>query len=394
LETGKAIWESRLECDHAVTTFHIAAEEATRIDGEIVPLDGTESGSGRLGEVRRFPIGPVAAITPFSSPLSIVAHKVAPALAAGNSVLVKPSPDTPLSALSVGRAVLDAAAELDIPAGVISVVPCANDVVEPLVTDPRVRLLSFTGSSRIGWALRALAGQKRVTLELGGNGAVIVHSDADIELAAGRCTRDAFLLSGQSCASVQRIYAHESIADAFTRILVNHAEGLTTGDPREEATQVGPMRSEEEAKRAADWLDEAAAAGAQVMCGGTRDGHLFRPTVISGTQHHMRIVCEEVFAPIVVVERYSELDEAITAANSSAYGLQAGIFSNDLEAVYRAYRDLEVGAVIVNDTNSWRADHTPYGGVKSSGLGREGVRYAIREQTEPRMLVLNTGARA
>jgi acyl-CoA reductase-like NAD-dependent aldehyde dehydrogenase len=388
LESGKAIRDSRVECKQAVSTFRVAAEEATRIEGETVPLDGVET-DGMLGDVRRFPMGPVAAITPFCSPLGLVAHKVAPALAAGNSVLVKPSPETPLSALSVGRAVLDAASALDLPAGLISVLPCADDAAEPLVTDPRVRVLSFTGSSRVGWELRSLAGQKRVTLELSGNCAVIVHKDGEIERAAERCAQGAFLLAGQHCASVQRIYAHESIADALIRLLVTHAQRVTSGDPRDDETQVGPMRSEDEAKRAAEWLDEAVAAGAQVLCGGRHDGPVFQPTVVTGTRHHLRIVCEEVFAPIVVVERYSELDEAIIAANSTEFGLQASIFSNDLNAVYQAHRELDVGAVVVNDVFSARLDGLPVEGAKSSGLGSSGVRHAIREQTEPRLLVLN-----
>lgn len=393
LETGKAAWESRLECDEAVATFRIAAEETTRIDGEIVPLDGLEAGDGRLGEIRRFAMGPVAAITPFSAPLSLVADKVAPALAAGNSVLVKPSSTAPLSALSIGRAVLGAAAQFDVPAGVISVLPCVNDAVEPLVTDPRVRVLSFTGSSQIGWALRSMAGRKHVTLEVGGNGAVIVHSDADIDLAADLCASSAFILAGQTGASVQRIYAHESIADALIRLLVEHACALTSGDPRDEETRVGPMRSEEEAERAAAWLSEAVADGAQIRCGGTHDGPIFHPTVVTGTQHHQRIVCEEALAPVVVVERYSELDQAFAAANGSECGLQAGIFSNNLEAVYRAYRELEVGAVVVNDINGGRVGRIARGSVGSSGYGRESVRNAIREQTETRLLILNPNTR-
>ncbi len=389
LETGKTIRESRVECEHAATTFRTAAEEATRIDGEVVPLDGVPAGVGRLGEVRHFPVGPVAAITPFNSPLNLVAHNVAPALAAGNTVIVKPSPDAPLSALNVGNLVLEAAGELELPAGVISVVPCADEVVETLVTDPRVGTVSFTGSSRVGWVMRSLAGQKRVLLELGGNGAVIVHRDADIDHAAERCAYGAFALSGQACTSVQRVYVHETVADAFMRLLVARASDITTGDPRDEGTQMGPMRSEDDARRAAAWIEEAVAEGARVLCGAEHEGPVFLPTVLTDTQHRMRIVCEEALAPVVVVERYSELDDAIAAANATEYGLQAGIFSNDLDAVYQAYRELEVGGVIVNDVSSWRVDHMPYGGVKASGLGRAGLRYAIREQMEPRLLVLN-----
>jgi glyceraldehyde-3-phosphate dehydrogenase (NADP+) len=393
-ETGKAIWESRLECDRAVNTFRIAAEEASRIDGEIVPLDGVPAGAGRLGEVRRFPIGPVAAITPFNSPFNLVAHKVAPALAAGNTIVVKPASTTPLSALNIGVLVLEAAAELGLPEGLISVVPCSPDAAEPLVVDPRIRALSFTGSSAVGWALRARAGQKKVSLELGGNGAVIVHRDADLALAAERVAFGGYLLAGQVCSSVQRVYVHEDAADDFTDRLVERVGEIRVGDPFDEETTMGPMLTEESAAKAEQWLAEATEGGARVLAGGTRDGALFQPTVITRTRPDMRVTCEEIFAPVVVLERYRELDDAIAAANATEYGLQAGIFSSDLQVVHKAYRELDVGGVIVNDVNIWRVDSMPYGGVKSSGYGREGLRYAIREQTEPKLLVLNLEYRA
>ena len=389
-ETGKAIWEARLECDRAVNTFRIAGEEAVRIDGEVVPLDGVPAGEGRLGEVRRFPIGPVAAITPFNSPFNLVAHKVAPALAAGNTIVVKPASATPISGLNIGALVVEATREVGgVPAGLISVLPCAPEDAEPLVTDARVRGLSFTGSSPVGWALRARAGQKKVSLELGGNGAVIVHHDADVAFAAERVAFGGYLLAGQVCSSVQRVYVHEDVADSFTEALLERVREIRIGDPLDEETTMGPMLTEEAAARAASWLEEAAAAGAQILAGGERNGALFQPTVVTGTQPEMRVTCEEVFAPVVVLERYRELDEALTAANSTEYGLQAGIFSRDMRVVYRAYRELEVGGVIVNDVNIWRVDSMPYGGVKASGYGREGLRYAIREQTEPKLLVLN-----
>jgi acyl-CoA reductase-like NAD-dependent aldehyde dehydrogenase len=387
-ETGKAIWEARLECDRAVNTFRIAGEEAVRIEGEIVPLDGVPAGEGRLGEVRRFPIGPVAAITPFNSPFNLVAHKVAPALAAGNTIVVKPASATPVSAVNIGELVIEAAAALDLPAGLISVLPCTPEAAEPLVTDPRIKGLSFTGSSPVGWALRARAGQKKVSLELGGNGAVIVHSDADLEWAAERVAFGGFLLAGQVCSSVQRVYVQHEVADAFTGALLARVAEIRVGDPLDEETTMGPMLTEDAAARAESWLEEAVADGASVLAGATREGTLFQPTVITGTRPEMRVVCEEVFAPIVVLERYEDLDEALEAANSTEYGLQAGIFSNDLEVVFRAYRELDVGGVIVNDVNIWRVDSMPYGGVKASGYGREGLRYAIREQTEPKLLVL------
>jgi glyceraldehyde-3-phosphate dehydrogenase (NADP+) len=387
-ETGKAIWESRLECDRAVTTLRLAAEEAVRIDGEIVPLDGVPAGEGRLGEVRRFPIGPVAAVTPFNSPFNLVAHKVGPALAAGNPIVVKPSEKTPISGLNAGALVAEAAAELGLPVGIVSVLPAGPRLVDTLLADPRLAALSFTGSSRVGWDLRARAGRKKVALELGGNGAVIVHRDADLALAAERCAFGGFLLAGQVCASVQRVYVHADVFDRFLELLLPQAEAYRPGDPLEEETRMGPMINEEAAARAEAWIGEAASEGARVLCGGTRDGTLFQPTVITGTRPDMRITCQEVFAPVIVLERYQDLDEAIAAANATEYGLQAGIFSNDLAAVYKAYRELEVGGVIVNDVNIWRVDSMPYGGVKASGYGREGLRYAIREQTEPKLLVL------
>jgi acyl-CoA reductase-like NAD-dependent aldehyde dehydrogenase len=388
-ETGKAIWESRLECDRAVTTFRIAAEEATRIDGEIVPLDGVPAGQGRLGEVRRFPIGPVAAITPFNSPFNLVAHKVAPALAAGNTIIVKPASATPVSGLNVGALVVEAAAELDLPLGVISVLPCSPDAAEPLITDPRIRGLSFTGSSPVGWALRARAGQKKVSLELGGNGAVIVHADGDVALAAERVTFGGYLLAGQVCSSVQRVYVQEAVADEFIAQLLERAAAIRVGDPFDEETTMGPMLTEQAAEKAEQWLAEAVEGGARILAGGTRDGTLFQPTVITNTRPEMRVTCEEIFAPVVILERYRDLEDAPAAANATDYGLQAGIFSSDLQVVYKAYRGLEVGGVIVNDVNIWRVDAMPYGGIKSSGYGREGLRYAIREQTEPKLLVLN-----
>jgi acyl-CoA reductase-like NAD-dependent aldehyde dehydrogenase len=393
-ETGKAIWESRLECDRAATTFRIAAEEATRIDGEIVPLDGVPAGQGRLGEVRRFPIGPVAAITPFNSPFNLVAHKVAPAIAAGNTIIVKPASATPVSGLNIGALVVEAAAPLDLPPGLISVLPCSPDAAEPLVTDPRVRGLSFTGSSPVGWALRGRAGRKKVSLELGGNGAVIVHHDADVALAAERVAFGGYLLAGQVCSSVQRVYVHEAAAEAFLAALLPRAAAIRVGDPFDEETTMGPMLTEEAAEKAERWLAEAVEGGARVLTGGTREGTLFQPTVITDTRPEMRVTCEEVFAPVVVVQRYRDLDEAIAAANATEYGLQAGIFSGDLQVVYKAYRELEVGGVIVNDVNIWRVDSMPYGGVKASGYGREGLRYAIREQTEPKLLVLNLDYRS
>ncbi len=391
LETGKAIWESRLEVDRATTTFRLAGEEATRIDGEVVPLDGVAAGEGRYGEVRRFPIGPVVAITPFNSPFNLVAHKIGPALAAGNPIVVKPSEKTPVSGVNVGRLVADAVHEAGLPPGLISVLPAGPELADPLVADPRVRGVSFTGSSSVGWGLRARAGQKKVSLELGGNGAVVVHHDADLAHAAERCAFGGFLLAGQVCAAVQRVYVHEDVADRFTDLFLAQVVGIRTGDPFDEETTMGPMITEEAAARAETWVEQAVVGGARLLAGGVRKGTLFPPTVLTGTRPGMSVACKEIFAPVVVIERYGDLDEALAAANATEYGLQAGIFTSDLAVAYRAYQELEVGGVIVNDVNIWRVDSMPYGGVKASGSGREGLRYAIREQMEQRLLVLNLG---
>ncbi|MDB5056937.1 MAG: gapD [Chloroflexi bacterium] len=384
LETGNPIVETRGEVARTVTIFQIAAEEAKRIGGEIVPLDGIAAGERRLGEVRRFPIGPVAGITAFNAPLLLPAHKIAPAFAAGNPVIVKPAPRTPLSALSLG-AILQ---EAGVPDGALSVLPCDVATAQPLIMDERLKALSFTGSVPVGWALKAQANRKRVTLELGGNGAVIVHRDADVARAAERCAFGGFLRAGQACIAVQRIYVHEEVYERFLEMLVERVRAITMGDPLDEATRMGPLIDELAACRAEAWVAEAVAAGATVRTGGRRQGSFLEPTVLTDVTADMRVSCEEVFAPIVAVTPYQDFEQALTWTNASPYGLQAGLFCNDLRLVYRAFEELQVGGVIVNDVNSWRVDSMPYGGVKASGCGREGVRYAIEEFTEPRLLVL------
>jgi acyl-CoA reductase-like NAD-dependent aldehyde dehydrogenase len=384
LETGNPIVETRGEVARTITIFQIAAEEAKRISGEIVPLDGIAAGERRLGEVRRFPIGPVAGITAFNAPLLLPAHKIAPAFAAGNPVIVKPAPRTPLSALSLG-AILQ---EAGVPDGALSVLPCDVATAQPLIMDERLKALSFTGSVPVGWALKAQANRKRVTLELGGNGAVIVHRDADVARAAERCAFGGFLRAGQACIAVQRIYVHEEVYEPFLEMLVERVRAITMGDPLDEATRMGPLIDELAACRAEAWVAEAVAAGATVRTGGRRQGSFLEPTVLTDVTADMRVSCEEVFAPIVAVTPYQDFEQALTWTNASPYGLQAGLFCNDLRQVYRAFEELQVGGVIVNDVNSWRVDSMPYGGVKASGCGREGVRYAIEEFTEPRLLVL------
>jgi acyl-CoA reductase-like NAD-dependent aldehyde dehydrogenase len=384
LESGNPIGETRGEVARTVTIFQIAAEEAKRIGGEIIPLDVAPAGERRLGEVRRFPIGPVAGITAYNAPLLLPAHKIAPAFAACNPVIVKPAPRTPLSALSLGAILTEAG----MPVGALSVLPCDVATAEPLVTDPRLKALSFTGSVPVGWALKAKANRKRVTLELGGNGAVIVHHDADLEWAATRCATGGFLRAGQACIAVQRIYAHQAIYEQFLSLLLDRVRAIKMGDPMDPATTMGPLIDELAAERAEQWVEEAGRGGATVRIGGHRRGPFLEPTVLTEVTGEMKVSCEEVFAPIVVVTPYQTFDQAITWANATPYGLQAGVFCHDLRLVYQAFAELEVGAVIVNDINSWRVDSMPYGGVKASGFGREGVRSAIEELTEPRLLVL------
>jgi glyceraldehyde-3-phosphate dehydrogenase (NADP+) len=384
-ECGKPIRDSRAEVDRAVVTFTTAAEEAKRIGGETIPLDWTPGSEGRWGIVRRFPAGPVLGFTPFNFPLNLVAHKVAPALAAGCSILVKPAPATPRTALLLGALVAEAGA----PAGACTVIVCDNSLAPALVDDARFAVFSFTGSSAVGWALRARAGRKKVILELGGNAALLVHRDADLDAAVRRTLIGGFSYSGQSCISVQRVYAHREVYDAYCARLVEGVRALRVGDPFDEETQVGPLVKTSEAERIAAWVEEAKGGGARVLAGGGREGAFFAPTVLTGTHPDMKVVAEEVFGPVVVVEPYDDLDGALAAVNASHYGLQAGIYTNDLRVAWRAFETLEVGTVLVNEVPTYRADHMPYGGVKDSGLGREGVRYAIEEMTEARMMLLN-----
>ena len=388
LEAGKPIRLARAEVDRAVETLRITAEEARRIGGELLPLDAAPGGEGRIGLTRRFPVGPVACITPFNFPLNLVVHKVAPALAAGCAFVLKPASRTPLSALYLAELLLEAG----FPPEAVSVLPLAGAAAEPLVEDPRIRALSFTGSAEVGWALRRRAFRKKVVLELGGNAGLIVDRSADLELAATRSAAGGFGYAGQSCIAVQRIFVHEDVAAEFTARLVTAAEKLIVGDPLDEATTVGPMIAEADAARAAGWIDEALRGGAKLLTGGTRRGSLLAPTVLTGTSPGMRVCAEELFAPVVVVESVARIEDAIAQVNRSEFGLQAGIFTRDLAAAFAAWERIEAGAVVVNDVPTYRADAAPYGGVKSSGLGREGPRYAIEDFTELRLLVLAPGA--
>lgn len=385
LEAGKPIKAARLEVERAAFTFAVAASEATRIAGEVLPLDLMESTAGRFGIVRRFPVGPVLAITPFNFPSNLVAHKAAPAIAAGCSLLLKPAPQAPFSALLLNEIALEAG----LPPGAWNTLPCANDTAEKLVTDERLKLLTFTGSAAVGWSLKSKAGKKRVALELGGNAACIIHRDADLDYAAERCVFGGFSYAGQSCISVQRIRVQREVKDAFLEKLVPRVQKLKCGDPMDDATDVGPLIRASDAERVEQWIAEAKAGGATVLTGGARTGSVVEPAVLTGTTAAMKVNCQEVFGPVVTVEAYDDVNAAIAEINDSPYGLQAGLFTRDAKLIFDAYRRLEVGGVIVGDVPTFRIDHMPYGGSKDSGIGREGLRYSIEEMTEPRLLVMN-----
>jgi len=383
-EAGKPIKTARLEVERAINTFQIAAEESTRIYGEYIPLDTLETTSGRWGLLRRFPLGPVFAITPFNFPLNLVAHKVAPALAAGCPLILKPAPQTPICSLLLAEIVHEAGW----PEGALAVMPLSNDDAALLVGDDRIKLLTFTGSAAVGWQLKRQAGKKRVTLELGGNAGVVVHSDADLAYAAQRCVAGGFSYAGQTCISVQRILVHEAVFGKFTELLLQGVRKLKVGDPMEESTDVPPLIRERDAIRVAEWIQEAVKGGAKLLCGGKHKGAIVEPTVLTGTSPEMQVNCAEVFAPVVTVERYEFFPEALHQINNSVYGLQAGVFTRDAVLILMAFEELEVGAVIVGDVPSFRVDQMPYGGVKESGLGREGLRYSIEDMTERKLLVM------
>ncbi|HXN06636.1 MAG TPA: aldehyde dehydrogenase family protein, partial [Nitrospiria bacterium] len=339
----------------------------------------------RFGITRRFPLGPILAITPFNFPLNLVAHKVAPAIAAGNSIFLKPAPQTPLTSLLLAEVF----SKTELPAGALNVIPCDVDDIQKAIADDRFKMLTFTGSGKVGWSLKEKAGKKKVVLELGGNAGVMIHHDADLDYAAARCVTGGFSYSGQSCISVQRIYVHEKVFEPFLSKLVDRVKALRTGDPQLETTQVGPLINQAALDRVSAWVKEAVTGGARCLTGGGVQGTIFEPTVLTGTKPSMAVSCEEVFAPLVTVEPYSDPALAISEINRSSYGLQAGLFTRNIEYIFEAFRELEVGGILVNDVPTFRMDHMPYGGVKDSGLGREGIKYAIEEMTELKLLAFN-----
>ncbi|MBK8975193.1 MAG: aldehyde dehydrogenase family protein [Planctomycetes bacterium] len=384
VEAGKPIRDSRGEVTRLIDTFRIAAGEATRIHGEVQPLDVTPRAAQYTSMWKRVPVGPCSFISPFNFPLNLAAHKIAPAIAAGCPFVLKPASFTPVGALLIGEVL----AETGLPAGAFSILPCRRDGAEQFTTDERLKLLSFTGSPEVGWALKAKAGRKKVVLELGGNAGCIVDADADLDDAVARIVFGAFYQSGQSCISVQRIIVHATVYEAFRDRLIAATRALVAGDPKDEATFVGPLITEDDALRLEGWIRAAIQRGGRLLCGGTRRGAVLDATLLEDVPRDESIVCREAFGPVAVLSRFTDFDAALREVNDSAYGLQAGVFTRDLFKALRAWDTLEVGGVVVGDVPSFRVDSMPYGGVKASGLGREGVRFAIEEMTEPRLLVI------
>jgi acyl-CoA reductase-like NAD-dependent aldehyde dehydrogenase len=385
LGAGKTIKSARVEADRAVSTFQIASEEAKRMNGEIIPLDLSLQTSGRWGLVRRFPIGVAAGITPFNFPLNLVAHKVAPSMACGNTILLRPASQVALTSSILAEII----GQSDFPAGGFNHIPCGYKAAGVFLEDDRVKKITFTGSPDIGWNLKKRAHKKRVTLELGGNAAVVIEPDANLDFALPRTVLGAYAYSGQVCISIQRIFLHKKIYDKFMTRFLDATTKLVMGDPMKENTDIGPMITVDAARQTEEWVEEALEGGARLVCGGKRDGAMFEPTILENVNSQLRISCREAFAPVVVVSPYEDFEDALERVNDSVYGLQAGVFTHNLKKAFFAYESLDVGGVILNDIPTFRIDHMPYGGVKESGFGREGLKYAIEEMTELKLLAMN-----
>lgn len=386
IEAGKPIKDARGEVTRLIDTFRIAAEEAVRMEGHVMNLEVTPRAKGYQGMYKRVPIGPCSFISPFNFPLNLTAHKVAPAIAVGCPFVLKPASRTPIGAIIIGEIL----AETDLPEGSFSILPCSRDGADLFTVDDRFKLLSFTGSPGVGWDLKAKSGKKPVVLELGGNAACVVDEDADLDDALERIIFGAYYQSGQSCISVQRIMVHESLYDEFKSRFVDRVANLVHGDPLSEDTFIGPMISVSEASRLEGWIQEARDAGAAVLCGGERDGAMLRATVIEDAPDDSNINAEEAFGPVSIISAFNDFDEALKEVNNSQFGLQAGIFTRDLYKAHKAWDTLDVGGVVIGDVPSWRVDNMPYGGVKESGLGREGIKFAMEDMTELRLMVIRT----
>lgn len=385
LEMGKTIRDSRVEVSRAVNCFRIAGEEAKRVGGEILDLDWTPGSEQRLGLVRRFPIGVVAGISPFNFPLNLVAHKIAPAIASGCPIVLKPASKTPIIALLLAE-LID---KTDWPKGALSVLPGSAKDSEPLVKDPRVKLITFTGSSPVGWWIKANCGDKKTVLELGGNAGVALADDADLDFAVSRLLYGAFGQAGQSCISVQRIFVHEKVYDQFVSKFKAAATKLKMGDPKNDDTDLGPMVDTESAEKVEVWIKEAVGSGARLVIGGKRNGRMMEPTLLENVTANMKVCCNEVFAPVAVLFKYSDFKKMVAEINNSEFGLQAGVFTNRIQDIFYAFQYIETGGVIINDISTYRADHMPYGGAKRSGMGREGIKYGIEDMTEIKILAMN-----
>jgi acyl-CoA reductase-like NAD-dependent aldehyde dehydrogenase len=387
-ETGKPVKFSFIEIDRAVLTFRLGAEEAIRIHGEALDLSIAKGSEGKLGLVRRFPIGMILGITPWNFPVNLVAHKVSPALASGNVILLKPSSNSMMCGLAIGKIILEACNEIELGYCPINVLTLSGDALEEHLTDPRIKMISFTGSSDVGWGIRNKVVKPRVSLELGGNAGVIITEDADIKSAVAKITVGGFSSAGQSCISVQRVYVHKNIYDEFRAKLVEETKKIKFGNPYEEDTITGPMITEDEAVRAESWVKAAKRAGAEILTGGSRNGAVLEPTVIEKAPDDTNVKCNEVFAPIITIDKYTDFESAVANINNSRFGLQAGVFTNDMKKILYAYNNIQTGGVIINEASAYRMDSMPYGGVKDSGNAREGVSYAIKEMTEERILVI------
>lgn len=384
VEGGKVRRDAKGEVTRLIETFQVAAEEATRIGGEVIPMDISPRSEKFTGMWKRVPIGPVSFITPFNFPYNLVAHKVAPAIAAGCPFILKPAGKTPIGALLIGEIL----AECDLPKGAFSILCVDRDAASRFTEDDRLKMMSFTGSDVVGWKLKAAAGKKPVVMELGGNAACLVDHDADIDDAIGRVVFGGFYQSGQSCVSVQRVLVHDDIYDEFSKKLCRKVGELPGGNPRDENTWIGPLITEDDAKRVVEWVQEAVEGGGSLLVGGERKGSVVRPAVVENPPADSKLRTDEVFGPVVTLEKFSDFDAALDEINDSRYGLQAGLFIRDISKINKAWDRLEVGSVIINDVPSFRVDHMPYGGVKDSGLGREGIRYAIEDMTEIRLLAI------
>ena len=383
-EVDKPLKDARGEVNRAISTFRIAAEEAWRFGGEWMPLDLDANTEGRGAIIRRFPRGACLFIAPFNFPLNLVAHKVAPAIAVGAPFVLKPAPQAPKTALMLGRLLLEAGW----PAEAFAILPCSNEIAESLVRDDRFAVLSFTGSAKVGWHLKSICGKKHCVLELGGNAAVVVGADADLPWAAARIAWGAYVYSGQTCISVQRIFAHERIYDRFKELLLKNISELKVGEAKNEKTDVAPLIDSKAAERVDEWIRDAVTRGGKLLAGGKREGRLITPALVEDAPEACRLSCEEAFGPVATIEKVSMLEKAFEKIAKSPYGLQAGLFTRDLPSIFRAWNTLQMGAIIVNDAPTFRSDPMPYGGAKDSGIGREGPRYAMEEFTEPRALVL------